>query len=292
MEDPLKNQNPENQQFQQMNNNVNVNVNVDVVLNTSDEHTSANVSIDETAKIVHDKRENKKILFIGLISVICAIILIVALFLVFGHLNKMNEYTHNEEYPLYQYFAGQKNTYTGKVTISKNKDITEIKNDDGVVGIEDAPIYFQKNDDEVLVSKNMLLVFPRINNKNYKIKLFTKLTYDKDSDSSFYYNGKEKIFLEESFLYDGHDLYLFLYKTTVQVGEKTYELSPLSYAIVDYHDEVQIYDKEKDKYEIIENCDFDIIATLGEHKINLSTDMVDNNRLLIKSIDNLPLYKK
>ena len=88
--------------------------------------------------------------------------LIVALFLVFGHLNKMNEYTHNEEYPLYQYFAGQKNTYTGKVTISKNKDITEIKNDDGVVGIEDAPIYFQKSDDEVLVSKNMLLVFPRI----------------------------------------------------------------------------------------------------------------------------------
>ena len=68
MEDPLKNQNPENQQFQQMNNDVNVNV--DVVLNTSDEHTSANVSIDETAKKVHDKRENKKILFIGLISVI------------------------------------------------------------------------------------------------------------------------------------------------------------------------------------------------------------------------------
>ena len=56
----------------------------------------------------------------------------------------LNEYTHNEEYPLYQYFAGQKNIYNGKVTISKNNDITEIKNNDGVVGIEDAPIYFQK----------------------------------------------------------------------------------------------------------------------------------------------------
>ena len=264
----------------------------DIVLNTCNEHTSANVSIDETAKIVHNKRENKKVLMIGLISVVCAIILIVALFLVFGHLNKMNEYTHYDEYPLFQFFAGQKNIYNGKVTISKNNDITEIKNNDGVVGIEDAPIYFQKKNDEVLVCNNMLLVFPRINNKNYKIKMFTKLTYDRDSDSSFYYNGKDKVFLEESFLYDGHDLYLFLYKTTVQVGEKTYELSPLSYAIVDYHDEVQLYNKEEDKYEIIENCDFDIIATLGEHKINLSTDMIDNNRLLIKSIDNLPLYKK
>ena len=57
----------------------------DIVLNTSNEHTSANVSIDETAKIVHNKRENKKVLMIGLISVVCAIIVIAAFFLVFGH---------------------------------------------------------------------------------------------------------------------------------------------------------------------------------------------------------------
>lgn len=285
MENPQTGQNPENQK-----NPENQQIN-DVILNTSNEHTSANVSVEQTAIDVHKKRENKKILTILLISIIGIIILVVALFLVFGSLNKMTEYTSNEEYPLYQYFAAQKNIYTGKVTISKDNGITQIENDDGVVGIEDAPIYFQKVDNEVLVSKPMLLVFPRINNKNYKIKLFTKLTHDSETDASFYFDKDDKIFLEESFLYDGQDLYLFLYKTSVQVGEKTYELSPLSYVIVDYHDQVEIYDKLSDKYEIIEDCNFDIIATLGSHKINLSTDMVNDNRLLLKSFNNLPLYK-
>ena len=124
-----------------------------------------------------------------------------------------------------------------------------------------------------------------------KIKLFSKLTHDTDTDASFYFDKDDKIFLEESFLYDGQDLYLFLYKTSILVGEKTYELSPLSYAIVDYHDQVEIYDKASDKYEIIDNCTFDVIATLGEHKINLSTDMVNDNRLLLKSFNDLPTYK-
>jgi hypothetical protein len=157
--------------------------------------------------------------------------------------------------------------------------------------MEDAPIYFQKVSNEALVSKNMLLVFPRINNKNYKVPVFSKVTYESDSDSAFYYIGKKKIFLEDSFLYDGNDLYLFLYKTTIQAGDKTYELSPLSFAIVNYHSQLELYDKENDKYEIIENSNYDVIATLGTHKINLSTDMLNDNRLLLKSVTDLPIYK-
>ena len=125
MENPQAGQNPENQQ------NPEIQQNNDIILNTSNEHTSANVSVEETAVNVHKKRENKKFLSILLISIIGIIILVVALFLVFGSLNKMTEYTNNEEYPLYQYFAGQKNVYTGKATISKENGITQIKNDDG-----------------------------------------------------------------------------------------------------------------------------------------------------------------
>jgi hypothetical protein len=265
--------------------------NDEIILNTSNEHTSVNVSVEETVAKVSKMREKNKFLRIFLFSIIGFIVLIISFFIVYGHLKKMNQVTYNNEYPLYQYFAGAKNEYTGKVTISKDKDITTIKNDDGVVGIEDAPIYFQKVDNEVLVTKNMLLVFPRLESKNYKISLFTKLMYDKESDASFYYQGEKKIFLEESFLYDGRDLYLFLYKTSVQVGETVYELSPLSYVIVNYDSQVEIYDKEKDKYYIIENVKTDVIGTLGSHKINMSIDMVNDNRLLLKSVSELPLYK-
>ena len=56
---------------------------------------------------------------------------------------------------------------------------------------------------------------------------------------------------------------------------------------------IEIYDKKSDNYTIIDNHSKDVIATLGNYKINLSTDMImyDNeNRLLIKNIDKLSLY--
>jgi hypothetical protein len=138
----------------------------------------------------------------------------------------------------------------------------------------------------------MLLVFPRLNNKNYKMKMFSKVVYENDSNAAFYYLGNQKIYLEDSFLYDGNDLYLFLYKTVITVGNTDYELSPLSFVIVDYQDQVEIYDKEKDEYIIIEKCDTDVLGNMSNYKINLSTDMINDNRLLLKSVDKLPLYKK
>jgi acetaldehyde dehydrogenase/alcohol dehydrogenase len=81
---------------------------------------------------------------------------------------------------------------------------------------------------------------------------------------------------------------------SVIVLDKVYELSPLSYVIVNYKGEVEIYDKKSDKYEMIELCEKDVIGTMGDYIINLSTDSVsigDNSRLLIKSVDSLELYK-
>ena len=65
----------------------------------------------------------------------------------------------------------------------------------------------------------------------------------------------------------------------------------MSYVIVNYDSQVEIYDKEKDEYYIIEDVKTDVIGTLGSHKINMSIDMVNDNRLLLKSVSELPLYK-
>ena len=56
----------------------------------------------------------------------------------------------------------------------------------------------------------------------------------------------------------------------------------------------EIYDKKTDKYHMIELCEKDVLANLGEYTINLSTDTVsngDNSRLLMKSVDGLEIYK-
>lgn len=277
----------ENQENQK-NNNVDKE---EVILNTSNEHTTSNVVIDDTIKNVHDKREKNKKLQILLISIVCLIIVLIASFLIIRHYRGLKEYTYNEEYPLYQYFAGAKNVYKGKVTISLDDEITKLESDTGVVDIEDAPIYFQDVENEALISRNMLLVIPRIPEKNNKIKLFSKIVYEDDSKSAFYYLGNKKIFLDESFLYDGNNLYMFLSNVVVIIDEKKYELSPLSYMIVNYQDQIEIYDKKLDTYEIIETHKNDVVATLGNHKINLSTDMVNDNRILMKNIDNLPVYE-
>ena len=262
----------------------------EIILNTSDEHTSANVSIEETAKNVHDKREKNKFLKIFLISVISILVLFVGSFLVFRYFKGLKEFTYIEESPLYQYFAGGKNVYTGKITLSMDDNITKIETDSGVEDIEDAPIYFQNKENEVLTGKNMLYVQPRVTNKNYRINAFSRVAYDPDSSIAYYHFGKKQIFLDEAFLYDGANLYLFLSNVSVVIDDKTYELSPLSYMIVNYKEQIEFYDKKTDKYTIIDTHTKDVIATLGVHKINMSVDMVNNNRLLLKSTENLPIF--
>lgn len=263
----------------------------EIVFNTSDEHTSSNVSIEETAKNVQNKREKNKLLKVVLISIVGFLVLFIASFILFRYFSGLKEFTYSEEYPLYQYFAGEKNIYTGKVTLSLDDDISKIETKEGIEDMKDAPIYFQNIDNEVLTSNNMLLIFPRINNKNYRINAFSRVVYDKDSATAYYYLGKEKIFLDEVFLFDGSNLYLFLSNVSVVIDDETYELSPLSYIIVNYKEQIEIYDKATDKYTIIDTHEKDVIATLNTHKINLSVDMVNNNRLLLKSAENLPFYK-
>ncbi len=269
--------------------------NDEVIMNTSSESNIPNVSIDETVKKVQKKRENNNKLRIILISIIGAIVLLIGLFLLFSHFSGLKKYEYNEEYSMYQYFSGVKVSYEGKVVLTNNGDITTVESKDGISNINDAPVYFQDVSNEVLTTKNMQLVIPRLFNKNYKLKFFTKLIYDDETNSVHYLMGKNKVQLEDSFLYDGNNLYLFLTNVVLMVNEKKYELSPLSYAIVNYMGEVEIYDKLNDKYHVIDLSEKDVVATMGDYNINLSTDMLsykENSRLLIKSVDNLNEYNK
>ena len=252
------------------------------------------VNIEESAKKANKKRENTNKLRIILFSIIGIIVVLIALFIVFSRFSNMNKFEYNAEYPMYQYFSGVKTSYTGKVTLINDGDITKVESNEGIVDINDAPIYYQDVDNKVLITKNMQLFFPHLFNKNYKLKYFTNVFYDTEMSSSYFEDGKKNVFLEDAFLYDGNNMYLFLTDISVQVLDEKYDLSPLSYVVVNYQGEVEIYDKKADKYHMIELCEKDVLANLGEYTINLSTDTVsngDNSRLLMKSVDGLEIYK-
>lgn len=264
-------------------------------LNQNDKLSNVpNVSVEETAKKVAKKREKNIKLYIALFSIIGIIGVLIALFIVFRHFFSLKQVTYDETYSLYQYFSGVKVSYPGKATLTNEGNITTIESGDVVENIHDAPIFFEDKGGEILIPKSMQLLIPRYFNKNYKLNYFTNIVYDETTDIIYYKKGKKNIYLEDSFLYDGDNLYLFLMDVELAVGEKEYKLNPLSYVIVNYGGQVEIYDKKNDKYEVIDECLTDVIATSDQYKINLSKDAFsygETSRLLFKSVDSLKVYE-
>ena len=131
---------------------------------------------------------------------------------------------------------------------------------------------------------------------NYRINYFSKLETEisnGDELSFIDYNNK-KMYISESFLYNGKDMYVFPYSATIKVEGKEYQISPLSYVIVNYKDSVEIYDKVKDEYSYIDGIKEDVMATIKGIRVNLSTDMIvyeTGERLLIKNVNKLNQFE-
>ncbi len=141
----------------------------------------------------------------------------------------------------------------------------------------------------------MAVIYPKTR-AMYKINQFSTLdAEDGTIYLSTYLDDKEKnISMENKVLFDGNNLYLFLAKTKIQIGEQEYEVSPLSYAIVTYNQGIELYDYEKDMYYILETGKQNIIAENEEYKINMSTDILISGKteqLLVRNINYLDSIK-
>lgn len=237
------------------------------------------------------KKKSKVKLIIGLLSTLVVMTIVCVAFFVGINYLRLNRVSIEED-ELYQYFNGSKYEYKGKIVIKKNNEITSIESKDLEIDKNTYPIYYKKNSNLVTFPIDMeVLVLDNINKTN-RINYFTNIEFDDDSAYVIYQNNKK--FLGESFLYDGENLYFFTYPVKVTVDKEEYELSSGSYMIVNYKDQVEIYDRKLDEYKIIESHNDDVIAELNDIKINLSTDMVISNsgsRLLIKNVRNLPLFE-
>lgn len=242
-------------------------------------------------KIILKKR--MRILIICLVSIL---LLIFGIFFIYRYFQNLNRITF-EKHDLYQYFSGVKYEYKGNITIERGNKITSIKSKNLNINAESIPIYFKNIDNKVIFPSEMGLIFPNIRNKNYKVRYFSEIFSDvsESGESTFIKIDDKDIYLSNSIFYDGDNLYFFPYSTKVIIQGKEFNLSALSYIIVNYKGEIEIYNKKEDKYEIIEEHDEDVIAYVDNYKINLSTDMIiydSENRLFIKNISKLDYYKK
>ena len=91
----------------------------------------------------------------------------------------------------------------------------------------------------------MAKVVPTDNGKMSKITRFSNLY--KEGETIYVQSQGKKDSLENAFLYDGGDLYLFLEETTIVLPDKDYKVSAFSYAIATYKNSIEKYNDEKDE---------------------------------------------
>ena len=154
---------------------------------------------------------------------------------------------------------------------------------DTEVELDSTPIYFDESEEKVLFPKDMAVIPYQDLSQMRKINSFTTIT---NIDNEFYLEDKNiKQKIDNAFIFDGNDLYYFLTEVKIQVGEQTYILSPMSYAVVRYGQYMEIYDKKTDKDYLVELGYDDVLANINNNIINLSIDAVkvkDKQQLLVK----------
>lgn len=245
-------------------------------------------------KKIRKKLKMKKSVPILLFSLLAIVIMVVIFYVTYDRYDDLTE-LKIENYELYQYFGGVKFEYTGELSFKSNGELVNLKYKDIEIEVDSTPIYFMNVENEMIIPLTMGYYIPRLANKNYKLPGFTKIGVNPEKYSAYLINDSGNVELETSFLYDGVDLYVFLFETEIMINGQKIVLSPLSYVQVVYGGDVIYYDKAKDKYTEILEVKTDVVADMGLQKLNLSTDMImyqNSNKLLIKNVKSAPTFSK
>jgi len=222
-----------------------------------------------------------------IITLIAILSMIVIMFIVAMTVKRVNT-SILENYEFYQYYGGRKVSYTGTIVLESKNNISEVKTEDNRIQLDSTPIYYEDIYNKVLFPKNMAVVYPIANGLMYKMNRFSNI---KEANGGFYLEKEEQDkTLENVFLYDGVDMYFFLENITIHIEDKEYKITPLSYAKVQYNGNVEIYNKEEDKYIVIEGNFKNVLAKSEDYTVNMSIDAIqygEKQQLLIKLIDSL-----
>ncbi len=236
---------------------------------------------DLLKKIVMFIKDKYKILIPSIIVIILLIILIII-----GTKTKKNLNTVRiENQNMYQYLDEVKVTYDTTLTLESDNNITKMEIGEEKEVVDNLPLYYS-GEDTLLLPSRMAVIFPLNNNMQKSIPALTVL----DAQSSLYKILKYRnntYDLENAFLYDGNDLYLFIEPTKLVLDDKEINLQPLSFVVynnltgyVSYYN----YGQEASMVEVKKNC----LAKTTNYTINLKIDGLASSsdyKLLAKNLD-------
>ena len=233
------------------------------------------------------KRRKNTIITVSIVSALIVIIIIVSI--IISNLNSTKTESHN----FFQWYSGQKVEYKGELTFTRKEGLTELKATDKKVTLDSTPVYYAEKENKVIFPEDMAIVFPHNNGMMYRINHFSNII-EENSDVYLETNLAVETNKTKAFLYDGQDLYFFLERTNITVNGTTYEVSPLSYAIVRYKQSIEIYNYEKDEYQVIDIQDGQEAKVVTDtYTINMSFDSLqtaEKEQLLIRGLSYLQPY--
>lgn len=206
-----------------------------------------------------------------IIPISLMVVLFVA-FLIYYKVMISDQYHKDSKESVYQYFFNRKYEYQAIVSKNRKDVVVDFKPQDIKINLDSTPIYYQ-NKNEVILPKNMSVVMPTLNCAEYLSKGYSYITL---SDGIYrltterYYNQ-----LNHYFLYDGADLYFFIENVTLVVNHEEIHLSPFSYVIAKYGNDVSYYDKKSDTFKTITASDRNSLIKNEYYTIYIGRDTLD-----------------
>ena len=235
-----------------------------------------------------EKKENIKEILIRIALILVIAIIIIASFGYIRQLNTKNVISSE----FYQYIGEVKQEYVGEIELSKEGEITTLRAVNIDLEMDSTPVYY-KNENKTIFPEDMEIIFPMKSVATYKIPRFSSVL--KEMDSTYAEINNKKISIQNAFLFDGGNLYMFIEQTTINIDNEEYKISPFSYVIVDYNEETQIYDKEKDEIKTLDTNGKQVTATNGDYKLDLNTDSItiqEKEQLLPIKIEKLKILNQ
>ena len=204
-----------------------------------------------------------------LIPVFLLIVLLIAVIL-YSTEYKNNRYADTKEVDVYQYFSGNKIEYTALVSRNRKNVILEYENKDYVVSLDSTPVYV-KDSNKVIFPKEMSVFFP-LRDMQYQVNALSEVYMENDLYFLNIRNFNKN--LENVFYYDGNNTYFFIDNVILTIGDKTIELSPLSYVNASYMNYVEYYDRENDVSEVISITNEKVVVSNDYMSIDVTMDKV------------------
>lgn len=225
------------------------------------------------------------------VSIAAFVLLVFVLLLMLQAEEELEQYEIKNE-KLYTYSLNHRLDFYTEVTLDNKNNVTKMIYNGEEITLYTEPIYYV--DKEVAIFPNrMTVVFPLNLRKQYKLNRYTRV--NGESVQVILQNENLEYGLNNSFVYDGDDVYFFVEDGVIKFGDKSVEVSKFSFVRCEYRGSLSIYNYETDTMTYEEKVTDNVIATFDTYSVNLSVDSITVNNepsLIDKNIEIMEVLKK